>query len=204
MEILSYNRRLAWVVVPLALWALFGSALAIGAGRRPDDKGPFHVRVGLPEGGLWLPGHLISVTETAEMLTIRIGVRPGENPRIDHSHDDLSIEVVEFPGKPEGEPQIQVLSSEVHLTRGGRGAALAEKYVIKFDRWHLQLVPRGPELTDEQFRRGIEQYFRDGERRRPMGQRGRGPGGADNREPPPPPEGGRPERGAGPTPPRRR
>ena len=193
--ILGYNRRLSWVVVALVLWALFSVALAVGAGGRDGpNPPPLHVRVGLPEGGQWIPGRLVSATEADGVLTLVVGV-PRRPPRqASNDRDDLVIETVELGTGPYSPPELNLVGEEAHVRSNGFGVALAENYVLKFNERDVQVIPRTDTLPLERFRRFLEESLREDGGGRFDGPPGRGPGSGppEGMRGAPPPHGGFP------------
>lgn len=170
------------MIIPLVVWSMLGLMLAVSAGARGDGPPPVDVRFGPVEGGLYLPGRLLSLTETAGRLRVEIGVRPGMVPEVDNPHDDLEIEFIELTEPAQGPPRIEMPGSDAIQLSQFRGAALSAAYVIKYGPTHISITVRPEQMTSEQFHRILR---RDGQ---PLLRRGPGPEERDRlgNQPPPP------------------
>lgn len=159
MSLWIYSRRLAWVVIPAALWAAIGLFLALGAGR-PGTAGeqPLGLRLGLAEGGLRLPGQVLRVSEREDGLHITLAVRAEAQPDAPELPVGVFVEFVTS-DRPPIEPPLIELGSSGHVLRlpGGRILALTADYVLRFGREDLRIVPRPPQLTGERLRRWLRE-----------------------------------------------
>lgn len=211
MALLHFNWRLGYVVAAASLWLLAGMLLALGAAR-PDQPPPVRLSLGPPPGGLWLPGELRAVEESAGLLTLTLALPPqvpreirGEQGRpLKELPPGLEVNFVE---RRSAEPRetvpriaLQSGSSKPLKLPGGRALVLAENYVVKYGRGGVRVLKRTPELTRERIKRWLEREERQAppEPERPLQKRWRkGPGGAE-----PPVEGNGPPAQDGTKPPR--
>lgn len=169
MALLGYNKRLIWVIIPLVLWAFTGLLLAAGVGARDGVPAPLNLKLNLPEGGLWLHGQLLSITEDVGILTLRIAVRPGKLSQPDNPHTDLVIERVESTRPLKQRPNLAISGNDSIIFPNGRGAALTEKYLIRFGSGDVWIIPRPPEMDSARFHQMLRQHKRDRDKRYPPG-----------------------------------
>jgi len=169
MWLLAYNRKLAWVVVPAAVWAVLGLSLALGV--PGPGSGPGGIYFGAPDGGLWLRGQLVSLSEQDDGLHITLAVPP-DSPPIEELPDRLYIETVAAgPETMHETPAIDLPDQrQIMRLRGNRAIVLTEDFVVRFGRGDLRIAPRPAKLRGELARRWLEQ-----QRQREDGPGGRGP-----------------------------
>ncbi|MBN2082045.1 hypothetical protein JW859_07540 [bacterium] len=202
MWLLAYNRKLAWVVVPAAVWAVLGLSLALGV--PGPGGGPGGMHLGAPDGGIWLHGHLISLAEQDDGLHVVLAAPPGE-PFVPPLPDRLFVEIVEAgPDTLNQTPEIDLPeANQIMRLRGNRAIVLTQDFIVRFGRGDLRIAPRPRELRGELVRRWFEQQRQRDERpgrmepppgRGPRGNGppGEGPPGWSEGEPPLPPDEGFP------------
>lgn len=158
------------MVVPAVIWAVFGLALALGAGQAGPD-GALGLRLGLAEGGLRLPGKVHGITAREDGLHITLALPGKTAPELPELPDGIFVEYTALPTSPPGPPRIDLRDAgQFFKLAGGRHVVLTERYVLRFGRDDLRVSPRPPELTGERFRRWLR----------------------EQQAPPEPPRGGRP------------
>jgi hypothetical protein len=147
MALLSYNRYLAWVVVPAILWALLAcmSLMAPGPGREPRDG---RLKAGMrfepvPEA-LEIEGVLLSAREDQQRLYLQIAGSPSQREEQPAIPSDISIEYV--PGDP-GAPQQFNLELQDGMAKprrlpGGDFGFATKHYVIKYGGKEIEILPR--------------------------------------------------------------
>ena len=154
MALLSYNRRLLWVVVPAVLWALLGLSVVLGGEARRGAAAamPLGLGIGPTEGGLWIRGKMRRITEEPGRLAITIEIptdareeiRGARGEVLAQPTPDVSVTFVR-PGEiREGAPEIKQLSGAQRPRRLGqdRFGLLTERYIVKFGRDFVHLAPR--------------------------------------------------------------
>jgi len=143
MMLLSYNRKLAWLVVGTTVWALFSLAASLGQTRLGPP--PLSIQVGSPPGEIRLQGKLASVTETDGQLEIVIAVGPGATLELpgDLPHD-LSITLEDADQPHHGPPDISLDGHPVRIRRGIDSQWIdTEHYMIRFGRDEVRINQKG-------------------------------------------------------------
>lgn len=164
MFILNYNRKLAWVAIPAVLWALVGLSLALGISS-PAANGPrAGLRLGVPEGGLHLRGHVASLTEADGQLHIVLAVPGPLLPQLPELPEDLRIEVLADRGLMRARPRIELGSgSQLRELPGGRFAVATGSRILLFGHGDLRIVRRPPDLADDRLYEWLERQHRRNE-----------------------------------------
>ena len=152
--LLGYNRKLAWVVVPTVIWACLGLSLALGAGR--GGPPPFAMHLGLPEGGVIVPGRILLVEETESHLHLTSGVpdRRLEDMLQWESHLPFDLPdnlVVDFTGIDFSQPgmtsrtEFRLLdpANQPRRFAGQREVVLTKHYIVVLKPHEARLLPRG-------------------------------------------------------------
>jgi hypothetical protein len=180
MFILSYNRRLAWVAIPAVLWALVGLSLALGI-TAPAGEGPrAGLRLGPPEGGLRLYGHVVSLTETADGLQIKLAVPDAPPAAPPELPAGIQVEFVVDRAQLRVRPRIELADdSQLREFPGGRYVVVTTENILLFGHGDLRVVRRPPDLADDRLYEWLERQQR---RRGPPEERPRPP--ANGRRPP--------------------
>jgi hypothetical protein len=157
MFIISYNHRLAWVVVPAVIWALLGLSLALGITSPRGEDLRAGLRLGVPEGGLHLRGHVVNLTETDDGLRIVLAVPELLPPPLPELPHNVHIEVVAGGKQMLSRPQIE-LSSESRLRElpGGRFAVVTADHIVLFGHGDLRLIKRPPGLANGRLQEWLE------------------------------------------------
>ena len=196
MALIGYNRRLAWVVAPLILWALIGISIAFGAGWRENvQQLPLRLSIGAAEGSWWVQGKLVALREDDTGLTLELAGLAGKPPRLPELPTDIHIEYVEGTQAPVGPPALNVPGEErLFQLPGQRTLVVGDMYVVSFGRDKVHIFKRPPDLDRER----LKQYLRkqhakplhapDGEQRPPrdkLRDRFKEPQPPEHRQPPP-------------------
>lgn len=181
MWILSYNRRLAWVAIPAVLWALIGLGLALGITAPAGEAGRAGLQLGVPEGGLRLRGHVVSVKESGGITRIVLAVPgPQAPPPPPQLPEDVQIEFVADHSQLRVRPTIELSdTSRLREFPGGRYAVVTERQILLFGHGEFRMLRRPLDVTEDRLYDWIERQHRR-----------RGPPPGD--EGPPPPQDRRP------------
>jgi len=184
---LRYNRRLFWIALAAALWMCCGMLLALGAARRPGEWPPVKFSVGLPEGGLWLPGMLQRIEEQPDRLLLTLAVPPGAKRELRGPHGepgpklpaDLELHFVDADPRQAGPPEVILLEGPrpPRELPGGRQIVITSRYIVKFGRGGVRVIPRPADMTREKLKRWLE---KDEEMLRRRRQQDGQPGGPPN------------------------
>ena len=189
MAILSYNRRLAWVVIPAVLWAFAAIVVSWSASARHGEAPPVSFQMERLPGTMVAAGSVRLIRESDERLEIVVAVPPGAPRQVltgDHRPvselpADLVIRLIDQQEGRGGRPEIDVLGGERSVQHAlGRWVVWTKRYMIKFDRERAWIIPRTPELD-----RRIPGRWRENDQR--QGWPLREDRGSRDRPPPPPP-----------------
>jgi len=173
MALLSYNRRLLWVVVPAVLWALLGMCAVVGGQARHGaaQAMPFGLGIGPAEGGMWVRGRVRRIIEEPGRLAITVEIPTDAREEIHGARGevlaqpppDVSVTFVRPGEMPEGPPEIRLLSGMQGPRRLGldRFGLLTERYIVKFGRDFVHLAPRPRDFFEPGPAPGGEESLRD-------------------------------------------
>lgn len=158
MALIGYNRRLAWVVAPLILWALIGISIAFGAGWRENvHQPPLCLSIGAAEGSWWVQGKLVALRENDTGLTLELVGSAGKPPRLPELPADIRLEYIEGTKALNGPPAIHVPGEgRIYQLPGQRILAVGDKYVVSFGRDKVHIFRRPVDLNNER----LKQYLR--------------------------------------------
>jgi len=158
LALIGYNRRLAWVVAPLILWALIGISIAFGAGWRENvQQPPLRLSIGAAEGSWWVQGKLVALREDDTGLTLELVGLAGKPPRLPELPTDIHIEYVEGKQTLNGPPVIQVPGEgRIFQLPGQRILAVGDNYIVSFGRDKVHIFKRPADLDRER----LKQYLR--------------------------------------------
>jgi len=175
MFMLNYNWRVAWVAIPAVLWALIGLSLALGITTPAEDGLRAGLRLGMPEGGLRLRGHVVSLTETADGLQIVLAVPDAPPPQPPELPAGIELEIVADRTQMRVRPRIELADTSLEREfPGGRYVVATADHILLFGHGDLRLIKRPPDLADDRLYEWLER------------QRRRGPPPLENRPGPPP------------------
>ncbi|HES58054.1 MAG TPA: hypothetical protein ENO21_01335, partial [Firmicutes bacterium] len=163
LALLSYNRRLGLLAAAAAFWALIGIAASLGMVRGEDQPPPLSVSLGVPPGGVVLPGELVAIEQSDGVLSLTIGRPPNAPeglPAAAELPDDIAVDFVTVEPRGPGQmrrqpPRISLGPGEQRPRRlpGGDHLLLADKYAVRFGRGEVRVFPRPAERGGEFLRR---------------------------------------------------
>lgn len=220
MALLSYNRKLLWVVIPAVVWAWLGLALALGPppGRGGiRGEGPVRLGIGPAGEGVFIAGALKRAAEVDDRLVLTMELAPGAVREVLGRGDQpvrnlppgLAVEYVAPGALPAGPPQFNLRSGQRNARRLPSGAhgVLTSRFLLKYEERGVRVIPRPFDMPPprgdgwpgrERLRDRVRERMQERQdRRRPPqpGLPGTGPGA------PRPPQGQRGGDGARPGPP---
>jgi hypothetical protein len=155
MALLSYNRKLLWVVIPAIVWAWLGLAAALGpppGHGRPGGEGPVRFGIGPAGDAVFISGVLKRVEERPEQLVLTIELAPGAEHQILGRGDKpvsrlpfgLTVEYV-APGElPAGPPELDLRGRQREPRRLPSGAqgVLTQRFLLKYEERGVRVIPR--------------------------------------------------------------
>ena len=177
VAILGYNRKLAWAAIAAVIWALIGLSLALGVAAPPGELRA-GLRLGMPEDGVRLRGHIVSLIEQEDGLHIVLAV-PKQPPELPELPARLFIEMVTDPQSRRSKPKLELgADSQVRDLPGGRHIAVTTDHILFYGHGDLRIIKRPQQLTGDRLHDWIRRQMDEGKQPRR---------GMQRRPPPPPP-----------------
>lgn len=158
MTILGYNRKLAWAAIAAVIWALLGLSLALGISGPPGEQLRAGLRLGMPEDGVRLRGHVVSMVEEQDGLHLTLAA-PRPLPPTPELPPRLFVETVVEPAPWRIKPELKLgADARTRELPGDRHIAVTADFILFYGHGDVRVIKRPPELTGDRLREWLRRH----------------------------------------------